>query len=299
MGQKQEQKKSATVDEDGSVASKWEHGSIKDLPLKQIEPNEWNPNEMSPREFDMLAENIEDVDFIDPILVVPIDIRDGVQMFRIVDGEHRFEVERLKDAVNIPCVIADPEQFDETKQKFQSVRMNKIKGSLNSKKFSKLVDDLMKSGEYSFEELAHEFGFIEDDEFQSLLEQARESLPDDMKEEFDKAKGEIKTVEDLSLLLNRLFTQYGDTLPANFMIMDFGGKDHIWVRMKRAEFQKSTKVAKECMAHGITFDSVVSRVLSLMDIGKFINKHKDFLEEIPEDAASQGDVETIDELLEP
>lgn len=297
MTQEQKQKTPTATDADGSIAHQWKHGEVKDLPLRQIEPNDWNPNVMTPRELDMLAENIEDVDFLDPLLVVPIDIREGVQMYRIVDGAHRYEVERLKDVEMLPCVIADPEKFDENKQKFQSVRMNKIKGSLDSKKFSKLVNDLMQSGEYSFEQLAHEFGFVDDDEFQSLLESTRESLPDDLKEKFDDAKGEIKTVEDLSLLLNRLFTQYGDTLPANFMIMDFGGKDHIWVRMKRAEFQKSTAIAKECMAYGITFDSVITRVLSLMDVGKFISKHRDFLEEIPEDAASRGEVETIDELL--
>lgn len=47
----------------------------------------------------------------------------------------------------------------------------------------------------------------------ALIDDTRESLPPEMRKEFDKAKEEIKTVDDLSLVLNRLFTKYGSTLP--------------------------------------------------------------------------------------
>jgi len=235
---------------------------------------------MTADEFNMLSENIEDVDFLQPVLVVPLEIRDDRQIFRIVDGEQRYENERLRDSKTIPCIIADPDRVPEAKQMFQTVRMNKIKGHLNTRKFNDLVNRLVKTGEYKFSELAHEFGFVNEDEFQLLVESARESLPEDpdMRKEFDAAKEDIKTVDDLSLLLNRLFTKYGSTLPYNYMLLDFGGKNHIWVRMSPRDFNIAKKLARDAMGLGYTFDSILSRVLSLMDIEKFVAKHKDFLE---------------------
>jgi len=247
---------------------------------------------MSPEEFDLLAENIDDVGFLDPILVVPLP--NG--KFRIIDGEHRFEQQRLSDAALVKCVVADPEILDETKQKFQTVRFNKIRGKLNYKKFNELVEDLMQSGEYTYDELAHELGFADEDEFEAMLDSARESLPsEEMKEEFDKAREEIKTVDDLSLVLNRLFTKYGDTLPANFMILDFGGKEHIWVRMPPREYKKIKDKVRECMAYGYKFDSVLSHMLTILPVGKFIEKYSDLLEEVDVSQGTMTDVVEVND----
>jgi len=270
----------------------FKHGEIRNIPIEDISANDWNPNEMTADEFNMLSENLDDVDFLQPLLVVPTAIVEGRQRYRIIDGEQRFEAQRLRDVLELPCVIADPERVPESKQKFQTVRMNKIKGSLNTKKFNALVEDLVKSGEYKFDELAHEFGFVDEDEFDLLIASARDSLPDnpDMRKEFDAAKEDIKTVDDLSLLLNRLFTKYGDSLPYNFMILDFGGKEHIWVRMPSKEFGKAKAHAREAMENGITFDSIMSRVLTLMDVGKFVEKHRDFLEEAKKEETTIEDL---------
>ncbi len=267
--------------ESGSVA--WKHGQMVEVPISDIEPNQWNPNEMSAEEFNMLSENISDVDFLDPILVVPLPRGDGEeQRFRIVDGEHRFEQQRLMDSEMIKCVIADPERFDEDTQKFQTVRMNKIRGSLNKQKFTKLVEDLMTSGNYDLGELAHEFGFTDTDEFEAMVATARDSLPDeDMKKEFDKVKDEIQTVDDLTAVLNRLFTRYGDTIPHHFMVMDFGGKDHIWLRMRPAHLQMVKEFGRDCVEGACTMDSLVMLLMEKAQphIQALIKKHRNELDE--------------------
>lgn len=269
-----------------------EHGEARDIAIDLIEVNPWNPNEMSADEFNMLSENVEDVDFLDPLLVVPIE--DG--KFRVVDGEHRLEVMRLRDETVVKCIIADPERFPEHVQKFQTVRMNKIKGKLNQRKFNALVSELMQTGEYTYDQLAHEFGFVDEDEFLLLVESARDSLPtDEMKTEFDKTRDEIKTVDDLSLVLNRLFTRFGDTLPSNFMILDFGGKSHLWVRMKHETHKRIMDKARDVMAYGFTFDSVLDHVLTLLPVDKFIERHRDLLEEVP---TEQGTDLNIDDVLD-
>jgi hypothetical protein len=278
------------------AVEQFEHGAILDIAIEQIQNNEWNPNEMTAAAFNLLSENVDDVGFLDPPLIVPIigqKTDDGRQMFRIVDGEHRVEQQRLSDAKLIRCVIADPEKFDEITQKKQTMRMNSIRGKVNPKKLAKLVTDLIEGG-VPYADMAHELGFADPDEFQSILSAARDSLPtDDMKKEFDKVKDEIKTVDDLSLVLNRLFTKFGDTLPHNFMVLDFGGREHIWVRMKRGEHKKIIDKARECVAGGVTFDSVLSQILLTMDLPRFIDKFKDKLE-----APTAVDRSDIDESFE-
>jgi len=270
------------------LPKKWEHGDIFDIPTSLLEANEWNPNEMSAEEFDMLSENVEDVDFLDPLLVVPL----PTGKFRIIDGEHRYEQQRLADASTIRCVVAKPERMDEVEQMRQTVRMNKIRGSMSAKKFSRLVEKLVEKSDMELEDLPHELGFVNVDEFQDLLDEARDALPtDDMKKLFDDARDELRTVDDLSLLLNKLFTQFGSTLPANFMILDFGGKKHIWVRMRQESYKMVEGHAREVMSHGFTFDSVVERMLVLLDVDEFIEIHRDFLEEVHEEQLD------IDDLL--
>ena len=143
-----------------------------------------------------------------------------------------------------------------------------------------------------FEDIAHNLGFADEEEFDHLIQSARDSLPTaEMKKEFDAAKDEIKTVDDLTTLLNRLFTKYGDTLPANFMILDFGGKEHIWVRLSKKQFKLIQDKARVCLELGVTFDSVISHVLTVMDTKKFINTFSDQLEKIEQKP------ESIDELV--
>lgn len=254
----------------------YKHGEMIALPLSDIICNEYNPNELTADEFEMLIENIEGVDFLVPLLVVPII---GGQ-FRIIDGEHRFDICKLREMETVSCVIADPERIPELEQKFQTVRMNVLRGKPNKAKLAKLVEDVIDEVDMEAEDVAYRMGFVDYDEFTALVESVRESLPDDAKADFDKAKNEIKTVEDLNLLINRLFAKYGDTLPYNFMILDFGGKKHLWVRMASAEHKRLVGKARSVMAKGYTFDSVVTHILSMLDVDAWVEEHKDFLETI-------------------
>lgn len=253
---------------------KHKHGEIKQIPISEIEANPWNPNEFGAEVFEMLSENISEVDFLDPILVVPL----PGGGYRIIDGEHRFEAMRMRDAEMIPCVVVDPERFPELIQKFQTVRMNQIRGKMNLSKFREMVHGIQTEHDMSLEDIAFNMGFTDFDEFESLVAAAREVLPDEAKGEFDKAKSQIKTVDDLNLLLNRLFAKYGDTLPYNFMVLDFGGKKHLWVRMKADEYKRVVNKAREVMTWGYTFDSLLARLILNCNLDKFIETHADFLE---------------------
>jgi hypothetical protein len=252
-----------------------EKSEYKVIPVDQIVPNDWNANEMDDFLFNQLSEDIgdENVGNLQPILVAPNE--DG--SYRIIDGEHRYEAARLNGDTEVPCIVAKGKLAeDEDSQKFQTVRMNKIRGRTNQKKFIELVKDLSKR--HTLEDMARNLVFEDPSELEALIENARKSLSPEMRKEFDKAKEEIKTVEDLSLVLNKLFTQYGKTLTHNFMIMDFGGKKHLWVRFKNAKsFKKIAAKAKLCLDEDVTFDSVVVAAVEKID-KKFLEGNKDSLE---------------------
>jgi hypothetical protein len=199
----------------------------------------------------------------------------------IIDGEHRYTAAMLMDMAEIPCIVSESLADDEDLQKFQTMRMNQIRGSLNRKKFQAMVEDLAKR--HSISEIAEGMAFDDEDYLQSMISDARASLPPEMKGEFDKAKEEIKTVDDLSLVLNRLFTKYGSTLPCNFMIMDFGGKEHLWVRFKdRHVYDLAKEKASLCLSNKVTFSSLVERLLLQAD-DDFMDENREFLEPAKEE----------------
>ena len=73
---------------------------------------------------------------------------------------------------------------------------------MNPKKFVQLYQSL--SQKYSDEAAAEMFGFAEEEEFKKLVNATANALPPEMKQQFKEASKELKTIDDLTLLLNRL-----------------------------------------------------------------------------------------------
>ena len=163
----------------------------------------------------------------DPILVRPHPEKEG--LYRIVGGKHRWEVAKLLDFKEIPCTVVTDETFSEDKEKFQIVRHNIIHGKMSPQKFMKLYNSL--TNEYSADAAAEMFGFVDEEEFQKLINQTAKSLPIELQQEFKDAAKEIKTIDDLSKLLNSMFARYGDSLPYGYMVVDYGCKHSFWLRM--------------------------------------------------------------------
>jgi hypothetical protein len=244
--------------------------------IDKIRPNDWNPNEMRNEEFDFLVGNFEDLGFVQPVLVAPLENSPDGFEYSIIDGEHRFLAMEFLEEQELPCIIRD---IDIDEQMFQTVRMNKIKGTTNQKKLMGMVNHLMENR--SIEEVAAGLAYSDASELEGMIASARESLPDSgMKKEFDRAKDAIKTVDDLTNILNRLFTRYGDTLPAHFMVLDFGGKDHIWVKMAgRNDYKRVLEFGRTCLAEGVTMDSVILQFIAKLDAPGFIERFRDTLDE--------------------
>jgi hypothetical protein len=233
------------------------HGEkMIEIPIEKVFPNNFNPNIMDEKEFNLLVKNIQEVGMAVPITVV--EKKDGTYM--IIGGEHRWKAARLVGMKRIRAVVYPEEGMDEDHAKFQTMRLNMIHGKIDPKKFVEMYMGL--SAKYSEEVLKESMGFINQAEWDRLLSKVKQGLPTkDLKERFDQVKEQIKTMEDLSTILNRLFAEHGSSLPYNFMVFDFGGKENLWIRMDKPLFSTMKMVSNECVLNKVTLDAVLNEVL--------------------------------------
>ena len=231
-------------------------GIMKEIPISQVFPNSFNPNVMDEKEFNLLVQNVQDFGMAVPITVV--EKGDGTYM--IIGGEHRWKAARLTGMKTIPAVVYSEEEMNEDQAKFQTMRLNMIHGKIDPKKFVDMYMGL--SEKYSEEVLKDSMGFLNQAEWDRMLSKVKQGLSSkDLKERFDQVKEQIKTMEDLSTILNRLFAEHGSSLPYNFMIFDFGGKENLWIRMDKPLFSTMKMIANECVLNKVTLDSVLNEIL--------------------------------------
>lgn len=234
------------------------------LPIDALEANELNPNEMGQNEFNLLYSNVEQMGVTDPILVRPA-AKEG-QKYRIIGGHHRWEVAKLVGLTEVPCTVVTDPDFDDDAEKFQVVRHNIIRGKMNAKKFMSLYESL--SSKYADDVAAEMFGFTNEDDFRRLVQVTGKSLPPEMQEAYKKATKEIKTIDGLAKVLNKLFSEHGDTLPWGYMVVDFGGQHHIWLRMSVAQKAQFLTLCDWCRGKNKSVDQVMTVLMQLIAEGK-------------------------------
>lgn len=197
---------------------------LQQLPLGKVKENPWNPNTQSDAQFNALCENIKEIGMVEPIMVKPED--DGTYL--IVSGAHRYEACKVLGYETVPAYVMD--EFDDDAAKFQTVRMNVLRGKIDPVKFTKLYDQM--ADKYGAELTKTMMGFAEEAAFEELYVNVKKELPKELQDKLDDAKGDIKNIDNLSTILNELFSNYGDTLKQNFMVFTYGGKTHLWVLME-------------------------------------------------------------------
>lgn len=245
-----------------SAADKTKNLKRLDLPTQELISADVNPNKMTDAEFNMLYDNIEATGITDPILVRQLE--DG--RFRIIGGHHRWEVAKLMGFETVPCTVIDDPDFDDDAEKFQLVRMNVIHGHMSPESFLKLYEQV--AHKYTDDILQESFGFADEKEFKRLIRKIKADLPPELKEAFSDAAKDVRTIDDLASLMNKLMGTFGDTLPYGYMLMDFGGKESIWLRMSNKTKEASYKVGAICKDKQRTMDDVLGGVVQLIADGK-------------------------------
>ena len=226
-------KKVAKVSRGGTlvtVADGLSESSLKvfDVPIGLLIGHEDNPNQQNEETFGQIVDRIREEGFDEPIHVYP-ELVKGIPTgkYKIFSGHHRVKAAKMLDYKKVPAVIRTG--WDEDRVKIELVSRNSLRGNMNPEKFTKLYSELAKK--YEPEELKRMMGLTEKKAFDVLFKQARDQLPPKAKKKLDEAKETIKSVDDLSSVLNVIFKEHGSEVDHSMMVFSFGGKKHTYVRM--------------------------------------------------------------------
>jgi hypothetical protein len=241
-------------------------GTTRELPLNRLRKNEQNPNEQDDRMFNATVASIAEDGWIQPMAsVVPVGEFDeadpfGWAQFDIVAGHHRFDAAEVLAFESGPCWLLDPASFDADRQKWAMVKANIVAGRLNPEKFTALYNEM--AARYDGEVLQRLMGFTSQDAFEKLWQGVKSTLPPELAAELEKVRDEVRTVDDLSVVLNRLFREYGETLPSNVMAFSWGGKEVMWV-LADARLWKTVSVIKaRVLAEGGDMAATLTELLA-------------------------------------
>jgi ParB/RepB/Spo0J family partition protein len=215
------------------------------LDVDLLDNADYNPQEQLKITFNELVKKIRRNGFCGTVKVAPNLKKKG--RFLIVAGNHAVDAARLIELKKVPCNVF--EDWDEDRQKAENVSDNIVRGKFNPEKLAKVYDDLAKK--YG-DELTQKMMSLEVDNtiVSQIMKQIRREIPPEMQKQLDGAKGEIKTVDQLSAILNEMFTKYGDDLQYGFMVFEFGGKSHYWIKMNNKLKKKMQGFTDECRETG-------------------------------------------------
>jgi len=225
---------------------------IQYLKLIDLVGQDDNPNEMSAGKFNRLVASIEKDGFDEPIKVTP---RDG--KYVIVSGHHRVKAAEIVGLDNVPAVILD---LDDMKMKAKLVKDNILRGEINPKKFVELYNSMLE--DVQADVLQEMMGFEDDKEFEKMYQEVRQGLSPDLQKKLDESQKEIRTIDDLSKVLNKLFNEHGETVPLNYIVFSFGGAKHIWVSTDKPLWDLMMKISNEAEKDQIDINDILLERLS-------------------------------------
>jgi hypothetical protein len=236
----------AQIPETAEVSSEPKKRNIdfKWVPIDRIIPNSWNVNTQDDLTFNLLQDEIAEVGLIDPLEVVPME--DDVYV--ILGGEHRWRAAKNLGYEEVPCIIlTDTKWADQDLCRFVTVRLNVIHGKVDGDKFVVLYNDLAQK--YGADSMQRLMGYTDTQQFQKMLgwvkKGLKQSLPKEMAQQVDEATKEVKSVADLSRIIQEMFNKYGETLSQDFMVFTYGKQSHIYVAMS-AQMRRSMDRVMEC-----------------------------------------------------
>ena len=244
-----------------------------DIPVADIEFNDWNPNEMDDNEFSALLEEIEEEGFDDPVKVVET----APGKFLVVDGEHRLRAAKALGATELPCIV---KTWDEVTQMIKTVRRNNIRGTHNEQKLDSLIVRIAKKGEQDAERLAAAMVIGDEDIVRNALAyEDREARNmrltvdnDEVKAEADKAKkASAKAIaKQAANLVTELLDEAEETAEKNFMVFAHRGQKHCIVQASPSLVKRLEKMKKALILHDMEINEFMCDAIDegLLKLGK-------------------------------
>lgn len=240
------------------------------LDADELVPNAENPNEQDDATFNALVRSIQMEGWTEPVTAVWDRAR---RKYEIVGGEHRWRAGKLLE-VKIPVVVLPEDDFNRDRRDWNVVKANVLRGKLNPEKFARLYERMARK--YDEETLKALMGFTSEDAFKRVFRQVKGALPPELQQALDDAKEEIRTIDDLALVLNRLFRDHGETLDSNMMVFSWAGKEVLWIRANDDLWKLVTRIADEVAEReGDMAEEMFSRLRYRSDVEDAIRRVPD------------------------
>lgn len=261
----------------GKIADHAEKGiehsklNVFDIPLALLVAHEDNPNTQSEKVFDELVERIRQEGFDEPIIVYPEIIRGNpTGKYKIASGHHRAKAAELAGFDKVPAIIR--EGWDEDRALIELTARNALRGNLDPVLFTKTYNKLKDT--YGEDQLRKMMGLTDKKQFAALYKGVRAQLTPRQQKKLDEAKEEIKSVDDLSQVLNEIFREHGTKIDRSMLVFSFGGKNHLYIKVDKTTFDRIKKLSEECEDGEAEMGRVFDHLLSKHDTGTLIKDAK-------------------------
>ena len=231
---------------------------------KHLDNNPWNPNTMDQDDFNRLVREIDEVGFIAPVQVIPVE--DG--RYRIIGGEHRVAAAVDLHLETIPAMVLEgPRWEDEELQQLVTVRLNALTGKTNPEKMALLYNRMAKK--YGEDALQNLFAYTDKHAWDKLVSGIKQglskaALPKDKQKEFAEKAKEAKTLKDLERILNELWSSYGDTVQLSFMVFTYGKREHFYIAMDNKTRKAVKRIGDHCKGHAKDINTVIGPALQAL-----------------------------------
>lgn len=151
---------------------------IKDVPIEDLNPSEYNPRALTEKEYKDLKESLKRFDFVEPIVVNSAESRKNV----VIGGHQRLIVAKEMGYKTIPVNYVKITKLE--KEQELNLRLNKNLGHFDYDLLANYDEEMLVDVGFSREELDDVFGLNIDEEF-------------DVDKELEKLlKGGVKRVKD-------------------------------------------------------------------------------------------------------
>lgn len=237
------------------ASAKTEHVELTYLPVEDLIPDEDNPNQMDEQTFDQLVDEIREQGFDEPVLVRPHPTLKG--KWQIGSGHHRTKAAIVNGMTEVPCIV---KEWSDRDQKFALAKRNALRGELDKKKLTKLYRDLVK--DHDPVQVQRQLGFTNPKKFEAMVDQIEKQLTPKQRKKLQEAKETIKSVDDLSSVLNRIFKEAGSELDKGYMVFSYGGKEHHYFQIDDDTNKLLHQIIAHCEKHDVPYTEAMQSIVA-------------------------------------
>jgi hypothetical protein len=244
------------------------------IPIENLIEMENNINEQNESTFSALTASIQSEGmYRQPLLVSSTE--DG--KYEVIAGNHRLQAIKLLGWEKAPCIIDNIE--NPLLKRATSAKLNMIHGQPNSAKFTQLYNDLAR--DYGDEQAKNLMGSTNEKLFKQLYLDIQKELPSkQMQKEFKEKTKDIDNIDDVQMVLNQLLSTFGDTISNNYMILTYGGKVHLWLKLDESLKTKINKIVEKASAFEIDLTEYFNKLCNFRNtvFKKYYNLKTDEIE---------------------